>query len=229
MENATKALLISAGVIFAVAIFALVVYIYAQVSGYYQTKESNLTIEQMAEVNEQFAVYNREVSGFELVSLINKAIDFNQNRVYGNWNTEDGNENKTPEGLDPMSISFTATKLPNDKLFKNNQKYTYTGKNSGSRQQLETAIKEMQELESRINASDLATLVSHSKELEKYYKQGKLAEGIKEFTRKDYRDITYDQILKYESYLAFKRGTYDCQSMNKNSVNQITSLTYKQK
>ncbi|MBR3249655.1 MAG: hypothetical protein IKF83_03030 [Clostridia bacterium] len=83
MENATKALLISAGVIFAVVIFSAMFYIYQMVSGYYQSKESNLTTEQLAQVNDEFSVYQRDLTGFELVSLINKVVNFNKDKADG--------------------------------------------------------------------------------------------------------------------------------------------------
>ena len=93
MENATKALLMAAGILIAIIVLSLAIVVYGRISGFYQTKQSNLNEEQLAEFNNQYIAYDRtDVTGFELVSLINKVIDFNQNKVYGAHNTGDSDE-----------------------------------------------------------------------------------------------------------------------------------------
>lgn len=81
MENATKALLIAAGTIFAVIIISIVWITYGNLTGYYSAKQSNLSQEQLAAFNTEYAAYDRELTGFELVSLINKVADYDKNKA----------------------------------------------------------------------------------------------------------------------------------------------------
>lgn len=231
MENATKALLISAGVIFAVVIFSAMFYIYQMVSGYYQSKESNLTTEQLAQVNDEFSVYQRDLTGFELVSLINKCIDFNQNKVYGNWNTEEGNLEKTPDGYEPMSvkITFKNDKPTNGALFTKGYTATYDGKNSGKRQKLEEEISKMRVLETKINPGDLTKLAAHTNELEsaKENSNEEYKKAIQQYTGKSY-DVSIEDIKKYEDYIEFKRATFKCNRMESTPYGQINYFEFSQ-
>lgn len=78
MENATKALLMGAGVLFAMMILSLLVYAYSVFSGSQQLKVDSTTAQQIAEFNEEYTTYNRDdVTGIELYSLLKKIEDYN--------------------------------------------------------------------------------------------------------------------------------------------------------
>jgi len=83
MENATKALIIAAAVLFAIMILTLLVAMYNQISSHYQQEHELMEIEQLEKFNRQFENYNRQnLRGNELISLMNKIIDYNANRSY---------------------------------------------------------------------------------------------------------------------------------------------------
>lgn len=83
MENATKALLIAAGMLFAIMILSLLVMGYGQISSYYEQKHQIVTAEQLDKFNKQFQNYNRgNIRGNELISLMNKVIDYNESQSY---------------------------------------------------------------------------------------------------------------------------------------------------
>lgn len=83
MENATKALLIAAGMLLAVMIISLLVAGYNQISAYYRQEQELLSTEQLDKFNKQFQNYNREdIRGNELISLMNKIIDYNVTQSY---------------------------------------------------------------------------------------------------------------------------------------------------
>lgn len=78
MENATKALLISAGILISVMILSLVVIIWRQFSAYYQEKNNSVVAEQNAQFNSKFENYNGQtIRGNELISVMNKVINYN--------------------------------------------------------------------------------------------------------------------------------------------------------
>ena len=84
MENITKALLMAAGMLLAVLILSLLVMAYNKLSGYYEQSQELLTAEQLDEFNKQFQNYagRKDIRGNELISLMNKIIDYNESESY---------------------------------------------------------------------------------------------------------------------------------------------------
>lgn len=84
MENITKALLMAAGMLLAVLILSLLVMAYNRISSYYERNEELLSIEQLDKFNKQFQNYagREDIRGNELISLMNKIIDYNVSESY---------------------------------------------------------------------------------------------------------------------------------------------------
>jgi len=84
MENAVKALLIAAGMFIAVLLISLIAIFYNNVTGYYASQHENKQLEQVTEFNAKFENYNRKnVRGSDLISLMNRVIDYNASESYG--------------------------------------------------------------------------------------------------------------------------------------------------
>lgn len=99
MENASKALLMAGGVIIAVLIISLFIYMFTSASSMFQTEEDVERIQEIEEYNKQYESYNRNLlRGTDLISLINKAI--NNNDKYEEDSTKTLDEYK-------VTISFT--------------------------------------------------------------------------------------------------------------------------
>lgn len=82
MENATKALLIAGGMIITVMLASLLAFGYNRLASSYQLENELLTNEQLDKFNKQFQNYRGEViRGNELISLMNKVIDYNASQV----------------------------------------------------------------------------------------------------------------------------------------------------
>ena len=58
MENATKALLIAAGVLIGIIILSMLLLGYNQISNYYQQQSDNLSLKQIVELNKKFTNYD---------------------------------------------------------------------------------------------------------------------------------------------------------------------------
>lgn len=85
MENATKALLIAAGVMIGIMVLSLLVMGYNQISSYYASKDESDAITQLAKFNETFENYNKQnIRGTDLLTLMNKIIDYNERYSYAN-------------------------------------------------------------------------------------------------------------------------------------------------
>lgn len=83
MENASKALLIAAGVFIAIILVSMLVVLYNQISTHYNQKHEMSVIEQTQKFNEKFESYHRNnVRGSDLISLMNRVIDYNSSESY---------------------------------------------------------------------------------------------------------------------------------------------------
>lgn len=82
MENTSKALIMAGGMLMAILILSVAIAGYNQIRNSSQVDQESLTAEQIAEFNSQFEAYNREnLTGIELVSLLNKIKDYNAKNV----------------------------------------------------------------------------------------------------------------------------------------------------
>ena len=78
MENASKALLIAAGVMLAIMLLSVIFIFGNQMASYFSEKHDAKMIEQLVEFNNKFQNYNGEViRGNELISIMNRIVDYN--------------------------------------------------------------------------------------------------------------------------------------------------------
>ena len=78
MENASKALLMAGGVLIAVLIISLFIYMLTSSSSMFQTEADVEKIKEIEEYNKQYESYNRKLlRGTDLISLMNKVISNN--------------------------------------------------------------------------------------------------------------------------------------------------------
>lgn len=83
MENATKALLIAAGILLTIMILSIILVAYNQISDYYKSESEMVVAQQLEEFNKQFENYNRKnIRGNDIISLMNKIVDYNERQVY---------------------------------------------------------------------------------------------------------------------------------------------------
>ena len=82
MENASKALLIAGGVLISIIILSLIVIAYTNISNYYNEDRALTRIEQITKFNNEYTGYVRDdVKGSELLSLVNKIVDYNDRKA----------------------------------------------------------------------------------------------------------------------------------------------------
>ena len=123
MENATKALLIAAGVLIGIIILSMLLLGYNQISNYYQQQCDNLSLRQIVELNKKFTNYDgKTIRGNEMLSVINSVVDYNT------WVTQNANE-----GYEEIQLNISFEMLETDSrwtsfhyLFPNNSPITNT-------------------------------------------------------------------------------------------------------
>lgn len=78
MENSSKALLMAGGVLLALLVLSLLVLGYNSLTGYMSSDSENRKVEQLTKFNSEYEAYARTgVRGNELLTLMNKIIDYN--------------------------------------------------------------------------------------------------------------------------------------------------------
>lgn len=83
MENATKALIIAAGMLLAIMILSLLTISYNNLTDYLNQDEKIKEVEQITRFNSQFENYNRkDVRGSDILSLVSKIKDYNERYSY---------------------------------------------------------------------------------------------------------------------------------------------------
>lgn len=232
MENATKALLIAAGMLFAVAIVSMGLYAYVQITEYYAAKQDATTTEQITEFNLAYEAYNRDdVTGFELVSLINKIINYNSQNTYASG--EGYSFINSDKGWEKMYIEFTLT----DSIFTNGiegfklfSKTTYNSEHQTTETELIGIINDMQELENEYSATVLSKLVSNRSYLSQFGGNGtKSIAEVLGTNSIDLDDLSTKKICNYEQYIEFKRAEFKCTGTEYNSsTGRIVKMYFEQ-
>ncbi len=79
MENATRALTMAASVLIALVIISAILLVFNNLSSYQKVNQELQKNAQVIEFNSQFDTYDRtDVRGSDLLSLINRVIDYNE-------------------------------------------------------------------------------------------------------------------------------------------------------
>ena len=95
MENASKALLMAGGMVLAILLLTLLLYAWNLFSDYQSSSDRLADIENTSKFNQQFTNYNRnDVQGYELISLVNQIVDYNERKSTDTQNNN--SENNKP-------------------------------------------------------------------------------------------------------------------------------------
>lgn len=223
MENATKALLIAAGVFFGLLMITTILFAHGRISDYYEAKESSIRTEQLATFNKQYTSYNRgDVRGSELLSLINKIIDFNSNKE--NVEEEIQIEIKIANSEEAKSFYYKYDKFNygSDKkvtLIKMNNPYTHKNIEKGFLNEANNiASKYPSGIAEKLSANILTIMGENRlKTKEQLLKQLNI-ESV---------SVNNNDILKYYQYQQFKRAHFDCESLKFTKDGRVKSFQFK--
>ena len=237
MENASKALIMAAGVLLGLMILGALVLLFNNLSTYQQTNQQIELESQIVEFNNQFITYDRkDVRGNELYSLLNRVIDYNKRK------TLVGNSEASQVGYQPMSIKFSlkSPDVKNQKaltmdgvvrFFQNNKNdYLIDKSNNTFEDYINNKIKELTKGSS--NSSDDLTeneLNQLATGMTKIFLESNATSNNKKVAENAFKTITgknisYEDIQNYKErvyayyeYIQFKRAHFDCIGTNYDS------------
>lgn len=207
MENASKALLIAAGIMVGVIVLSMIVYAHGKISNYYEAKELAVEGEQLAHFNKKYIGYNRnDVRGTDLLSLINKILDYNDDVNNGEME---------------ISIIIPPNNDKSKLFYYNYDKYynysasinliyeTFTDENINTR-----LIQPATKIENDYHGKELITkLASKMSTVMGENTKQTLADFLKELkVSRDENQVKKD-CLKYYQYIQFKRAHFNCTNL----------------
>ena len=79
MENASKALVLAGGILLAMMILALLVYMLNAMSDFQNNQDTRLSTRQIESFNKTYLAYDKTIMhGIDIITLVNKAMEHNQ-------------------------------------------------------------------------------------------------------------------------------------------------------
>ena len=218
MENASKALIIAGSVLIALMIIGALLLMFNNLSSYQNTETQGAREAQVVEFNNQYETYNRDdVRGSDMVSLINKIIDYNKR--------------KNEEGYDQMDITITIddpSKFAYDKgdvqLIK--EKYTQNNLEDlvGTKENENTP----KGLERKYGEKYIRDLSSNISNIMDDSKSEDTAEKILPKDLSNYGGISKiqaDTSIYYE-YSQFKRARFNCTHTDYSKIGRIKTMNF---
>lgn len=215
MENASKALLMAGGMLIALLVIGALLLVFNQIGDYEKGKSNIVKSTQVADFNKEFAKYTGDdIKGYDLVTLIHKAIDFNSKK---DMPTKDGTNYVDYSKEMTITIKNMQNFIKNhgtqngNEIFSGNE-YSLTKESNGVYKEF---IKKNIDYENKYTIQKLEALSTEDFSDENLKKI--LGVTTKEFTKKD-----MDQ---YREYSEFKSSTFKSTNVGYDG-NQIVSLTF---
>ena len=154
MENASKALIMAGSVLLVIMIIGLLIFSWGELSGFKKNDEKLEDVDNIYKFNLQFANYeNRDVYGYEIISLANKVTDYNMR-----YSNAEGAKNDEKYNKISMNVSLNNQK---DKLCKDNNNMLFMS-NLYQIDGLETIIQKAEGIESFYGSTKATTDIAKS-------------------------------------------------------------------
>lgn len=227
MENATKALTMAASVLISLVILGSVLLVFNNLSNY-QNLNDQLTKDAHAiEFNNRFEIYNRtDVRGSDIVSLMNKVLDYNERESSSGVEGSD-------KGYKPITLTVNINENDLKNLcFDNNygniliKKTKYVIKDKES--DFDEILNEVNDIEDKYGQANLTRMINNITSIfiddtSTKEEQDKAVEKCNNIL--DGKTVTWDGIKKdstirkdvyqYYEYIQFKRLYFDCATNNR--------------
>ena len=209
MENASKALIMAAGVLISLVILGAFMLMMSNLTDYQDKSYQAHADAQTVDFNNQYVSYARDnIRGNDMISLMNKVLDYN--------------DRKTDEGYTEMQISFTISNDIRQKLtFDGTNRLITKGEyNQGNIDKIVGPPKStgiIREIENRYEQKYASQLSMEISTIQQLYDENDV-DGFNDLQLlpKDVSTYSggltqvYEDALIYNEYEQFKRTTFDC-------------------
>lgn len=225
MENASKALLMAAGVLISLVIIGAFMLMMSTLTDYQEKSYQSKADAQTVEFNNQYVTYNRKnVRGSDMVSLMNKIIDYNSRKEEQGYTpmeiemdiSSSIRKNLTYDGNQRVVMSGHYTEDTIDQIVGQPEGFRGSGTSGGKIRELEEKYQQkyIDQLANEISTIlELRDNVNNRKDPEQDFVDLKLLPvSTKDELRKEYGRLSdiYEDAVTYYEYIQFKRTTFDC-------------------
>lgn len=213
MENASKALLIAGTILISLLVIGALVFVYRDITSAKRADEEALKTQQLEEFNKQFTSYERKLYGTELISLVNKMIDYNANMTSKGYKSMEIIIDKVPKG----NKLFAKEKYKLDDLEKILKEVKNLEKEYGGSQTLSKIVEVLNKFSLENNKIKNEDKDKFNEELEKIV-------GV---TGASKINNNLSDVLKYSEYIDFKRYSFDYQTTSNDTNNgRVVEMTF---
>lgn len=213
MENATKALLIAGSVFLALLVIGAFMLMMNNLSDYQQKSYQEKATAQTIEFNNLYLSYNHDkVRGSDMVSLMNRVIDYNSRKSQDGFtemhikiNMNGKNSQLSYDNVNRLVTenSYTETTISNIVGAPNSQNGIRTIETKYGDGYANNLQAEISNIESIRNNTSLTT----NEKIEQFDQEQLLPKSVKEYGG---IEQVYQDALKYYEYVQFKRSYFDC-------------------
>ena len=238
MENASKALLIAGGILLTMLVIGVLFFARSRVSEFYDEQDEFKEVEDIAKFNVQFTNYqNRDVYGYEIISLANKIIDYNYRFSNASGAQNDQKYNKIEMEIDlgdKYKIQFKFRETQDIPALFPNQKYS-------SIDQIKIVIDQASNIENTFGDSKTAS--SLAKSINTLFPQDASGEEYQTTAVNKYNSIVgknevkeYSElnkkkssIFKYYEFYQFKKSKYSCpeNAISFDNTGRVNKISFK--
>ena len=225
MENASKALTMAGGILIALLIIGALILMVNQIGDYEKGQNNNDKNSELASFHKTFEKYadDKGIKGVDIVSLINKILDYNQIEKDGGIKNSVNYDIKmsiTISGLKAFNKKYAYDKQnDNDSLFPNSIGDSWTfGANSTNNKTtngLKQLLDEFSRTESNIGIEQMKKLSSiYDPSKSESTNKASIKEKLLEINSNEYKNWngtttpTLNAIKKYRQYSEFKTSTF---------------------
>ena len=208
MENASQALTMAAAVLIALLMISLIVVFYNNIRSFRQAEENETYVQQVNAFNKQYETYQKNLYGSEMLSLVNKAVDYNltesadkgyvEFNVYVTFSTDIGGF-KSKQRYSTNQIKSIMDKLQSDIETYGNKKYA------------------------NYKVSQLALM--RTNELQQLFTDRKLSTSTIKEAKENialYNNVKTDEVTIKSKIFKFEKSTHD------NNTGRLLTIEYKE-
>ena len=224
MENASKALIMAGGILIALLVIGALVLMFNQLSYYQRTETDSEKTQQLADFNKEYLKYTYDdIKGYELISLVNKVINYNSKEAVGN--SVDYSLKITVNidmvGTSEKSFAQKYGINGNTALFK--KIYTISSGNTS----FYDDISKYRELENKYSLSIMSKLSANYDKLKEVEgKNDEYTKAMKEITGRTGVNVGIKDIEKYREYSEFKTSTFKPGEVTYYSNGQVKEMSF---
>lgn len=224
MENASKALVMAGGILIALLVVGALMLMVNQVSYYQKSESTSEKAQQQADFNKEYVQFTySDLKGYELISLVNKVIDYNKKEAVGN---SVDYSLKMTVNIDMVGTSGTSFAQKygtsgNTVLFK--KKYTITNNDIS----FYNDISKYRELENTYSLSIMSKLSANYDKLKSVEgNTNEYTKAMKEITGRTDVTVGIKDIEKYREYSEFKTSTFKPGEVKYYSNGQVKEMSF---